>query len=93
MYLNVCDPEDKVELPVAHGDERLVAELEGGADVALVGEPGEEETREDGAQGESDEGVEYECDHGLRTVHVDHPQAVPDGLLGFHAANADKGKS
>jgi hypothetical protein len=34
--------------------------------------------------------VEYEGDHGLGTVHVDHPQAVPDGLLGFHAANADK---
>ena len=87
MYLNVRDAKDKEELAVAPGDERLLAELERGAHVALVGESGKEEAGKDGAEGEPYQGVEDEGHHGLRAVNVHHPQAVANRLLGLHADN------
>ncbi len=88
--LNVRHPDNKVELAVAHCDERLVAELEGGANVALVGEPCKEEAGKNGVEGEAHQCVKYEGDHGLRAVHVDDAQPVANGLLSLHAASARK---
>ncbi len=87
-YLNISHSEHKVEFPVATGNERLLAELDGGAHVALVGKPGKEQPGEHRAECEPHQGVEDKGDHGLRAVHVDHPYAVPDGLLRLHANHA-----